>query len=572
MVIRMRDYAWIYEDGSPYGVFLYANRDTDKIKYLRKDLEEAGYRMWYDIGIEARIPWCPYMETHIKRSTVCVAVITEAFLSSSHLCRMLTCATLADIPIVLLFLEEISLTSGMLYLLADAEHLPLYRLPEGTKAAQVLATLSVLDRCRLPEKTEEEKLMMRAWEHYVEDKLSNAYEIARPLALKGYHDACNMLGSLACYKGYSLPRGEEGLYWWETSSRDGCAEADLALMLYHRNDYVRLRSRESREEQDAARESAEKMLFYGERASEKNMSLAFYHLGCYYLHIHQKEKALSYFARGARNGDDDAALKAYELYAERGSTLFDRDRAYEVLLRAAADGSSERMLMLAEALLDGTVFEKDETQAIYWLTLAADRGSKEGMYRLGIAYQNGEYVEQSYEMAQRYFRKAATGKLEKAAYALGEMYFFGQGVHPNGRRALEYYRQSHGYQKAYYRTACLYGRGYGLPMNVEKAIDFLETDCKREEPSPEALNALGYCYEKGYGVKKNREKAKSLYTRAAQSGFGPAYYNLGYGYEFAVWDCVDYEKAKYCYAKAIESCPLEAKEALLRLLTPFDDC
>ena len=45
-----------------------------------------------------------------------------------------------------------------------------------------------------------------------------------------------------------------------------------------------------------------------------------------------------------------------------------------------------------------------------------------------------------------------------------------------------------------------------------------------------ALRNMGHLYRKGLGVKRNPEKARRFYEKAAEKGFAPAQFNLGLMY------------------------------------------
>ena len=68
----------------------------------------------------------------------------------------------------------------------------------------------------------------------------------------------------------------------------------------------------------------------------------------------------------------------------------------------------------------------------------------------------------------------------------------------------------------------------------------------------EALNNLGYCYEKGFGVTQNYAKAEELYRKSANLGHVTAQNNLGNFYYYGKGVSQDYYEAKKWYLKAAE--------------------
>lgn len=64
------------------------------------------------------------------------------------------------------------------------------------------------------------------------------------------------------------------------------------------------------------------------------------------------------------------------------------------------------------------------------------------------------------------------------------------------------------------------------------------------------INALGVCYDYGYGVEPNEHKAFELYKQAAEQGLPKAQKNLGYDYQHGIGSTVDEAKAVYWYLQA----------------------
>ena len=63
----------------------------------------------------------------------------------------------------------------------------------------------------------------------------------------------------------------------------------------------------------------------------------------------------------------------------------------------------------------------------------------------------------------------------------------------------------------------------------EKAIALYKQGIEQGEI--ECLNALAYCFDEGYGVEINKEKALELYTKAAEEGYVKSQRNLGIFYQ-----------------------------------------
>lgn len=85
-------------------------------------------------------------------------------------------------------------------------------------------------------------------------------------------------------------------------------------------------------------------------------------------------------------------------------------------------------------------------------------------------------------------------------------------------------RVAQGDLRAQAELGARYGRGDGVPQDVEKAVRLLTEAAERNDP--DALYWLGTAYTNGVGVPKNEAQAVLLYERAAAQGHAEAQYVL----------------------------------------------
>ena len=76
---------------------------------------------------------------------------------------------------------------------------------------------------------------------------------------------------------------------------------------------------------------------------------------------------------------------------------------------------------------------------------------------------------------------------------------------------------------------------------------------------------MGVCYNYGFGVTQDMQKAVEWYTKAAEQGHAAAQYNLGNCYYDGEGVEKDLQKAIEWYTKAAEQGDEDAQEALERL-------
>ena len=101
----------------------------------------------------------------------------------------------------------------------------------------------------------------------------------------------------------------------------------------------------------------------------------------------------------------------------------------------------------------------------------------------------------------------------------------------------------------YWLGVC-YDNGFGVERDEDRACRLYQESAAGDYAP--ALCNLGVCYESGQGVEKNLEKAVELYRRAAEGGYPMGRCNLGVMYFFGQGVEKDLKKAAYCFAQAAE--------------------
>ena len=107
------------------------------------------------------------------------------------------------------------------------------------------------------------------------------------------------------------------------------------------------------------------------------------------------------------------------------------------------------------------------------------------------------------------------------------------------------------------------GKAYFFSKNYVAAARHLKIAA--DAGTPDALNALGYCFEKGLGVVKNGQKAVELYEKSAAAGSPVGMESLGNAYSDGTYVKKDYGKALDWFEKAIEAGNEDALQAIGRM-------
>ena len=134
---------------------------------------------------------------------------------------------------------------------------------------------------------------------------------------------------------------------------------------------------------------------------------------------------------------------------------------------------------------------------------AAEGGDVAAQYNLGLAYVQGRGVSQSYEEAFAWWRKAAAQGHAGAQCDIGTLYRYGRLGAPDPEK-----------------LAYLDAEGLGVRRDDEKARRWFMKAAEQGQPS--AQYALGRIYETGRGVEANNKAAVGWYALAAMQGYQAA--------------------------------------------------
>lgn len=103
----------VYEGSEPYIFLSYSHKNTDEVMPIFEGLSDNGFRVWYDAGIEAGTEWPEYIAEHLESANCLIAFMTSAFMDSYNCRQELNFAMELNIPILVIYLEDIKLTAGM---------------------------------------------------------------------------------------------------------------------------------------------------------------------------------------------------------------------------------------------------------------------------------------------------------------------------------------------------------------------------------------------------------------------------------------------------------------------------
>ena len=103
----------IYEGKEKYIFISYAHLDSKRVLPIVEAMDAAGFRVWYDDGIEAGSEWPEYIAEHLIGSDVIIYFITQSSVESQNCAREINYAISKKKRILTVYLEDVVLSPGM---------------------------------------------------------------------------------------------------------------------------------------------------------------------------------------------------------------------------------------------------------------------------------------------------------------------------------------------------------------------------------------------------------------------------------------------------------------------------
>ena len=95
-----------YEGSEPYIFVVYSHRDIEKVYPFIEGMEQRGYRLWYDLGIELGTKWRNTLARHAYDCTVFLVFLSRASAKSYQTQAEIYAALDKEKPICPIYLEN----------------------------------------------------------------------------------------------------------------------------------------------------------------------------------------------------------------------------------------------------------------------------------------------------------------------------------------------------------------------------------------------------------------------------------------------------------------------------------
>ena len=137
-----------YEGNQPFIFVSYSHRNSRYIHGLIAHLQDTGYRVWFDGGIEAGSEWPEYIASHLERCSCVLTFMSNAFVASDNCKRELHFAQELKKPLLNVYIEDVVLPAGLRMQLGLCQ--AMYRDNFRTEAEfrDSLSRAKILESCR----------------------------------------------------------------------------------------------------------------------------------------------------------------------------------------------------------------------------------------------------------------------------------------------------------------------------------------------------------------------------------------------------------------------------------------
>lgn len=362
----------VYEGNEPYIFISYAHKDAQLVMPIVEGLQERGFRVWYDKGIEIGKDWGDYIAEHIQRCGCFVPFISQNSLASTNCKREIGFANDEDKPFIAIHLEECELSAGFRFQLNAVQAIFYYKYSQLSYFLDELTCASSLLACKKETTTNTDEGID---EEEIEETEEVAYYRAnfpqlQRAALQGDADACFDLAR--CY--------------------------DLGVVV---------------EQNDA------QAFYWYRQAAEYGDEVAQYNVGLYYLNgwgvKEDSRQAVQWFRESAQQGDKDAQFMLGECYEWGWGVVRNHASAVMWYQEAALQKHREAQYRLGLHYEQGRGVRKDLAEAARFYLQVANASEctedfvVEAQFRLAEIYNRKASAQYSPALAKHWYKRASMG-------------------------------------------------------------------------------------------------------------------------------------------------------------------
>ena len=137
-----------YEGTEPYIFVSYAHKNSDKVLPIITAMQNAGFRIWFDHGIEAGTEWPEYIEEHLENCSKMLIFMSDAAVSSINCRNEINLGLALKKEILVVYLEETTLRHGLRLQLGSVQSMFACRSESAAVFEEELFRAKILQSCR----------------------------------------------------------------------------------------------------------------------------------------------------------------------------------------------------------------------------------------------------------------------------------------------------------------------------------------------------------------------------------------------------------------------------------------
>ena len=231
-------------------------------------------------------------------------------------------------------------------------------------------------------------------------------------------------------------------------------------------------------------------------------------------------KAYENYKIAAEHGDDYSMNKLGYFYEQGKGIVVNNELSFKWFLASAKNGNKDSQFKAARFYELGKGVSKDYKQANYWYEKAVSQGHALAMNNLGYNYQYGYGVETDLKRAFELFEKSAMQNDKYGCTNLAHMYDSGKYVKQDYVTAYKWYLKGAelGHESAMNMLGQYNLHGRGRDKDYVTAVKWYKKAIETNPNLSSAYCNLGYCYEFGFGIEKDLNKALEFYEKSANLG------------------------------------------------------
>ena len=140
-----------YSGQEPYIFISYAHKNAEIVLPILSAMQEAGFRLWFDRGIEAGSEWSAYIQDQLVGCTAFIIFLSKASVDSRHCREELGLARDANKEILVVYIEDLlpeDLIHGLRLWISCYQSLFLSRYADLASLTKALTEAALLLPCR----------------------------------------------------------------------------------------------------------------------------------------------------------------------------------------------------------------------------------------------------------------------------------------------------------------------------------------------------------------------------------------------------------------------------------------